>query len=109
MRAPRTRESMRIDLCGAHCRREKTAQYERLSVVEKVLLSTSRMFFRSRGARLFISFYAVALHFLVFATMWHFTHVSHGEHAGASVATGGAAPGLDGSDALRPQLVITQS
>ena len=58
-------------------RRERARQYQRLSPAEKITLSSSRFFLSNKLARNFVFFYVLALHLLVFATLWHFAHVSH--------------------------------
>ena len=58
-------------------RREKAQQYERLSAAERITLSSSRFFLSSKMARTFLFFYVLVMHLLVFATLWHFTNVSH--------------------------------
>jgi hypothetical protein len=35
-------------------------------------------------ARTFLFFYALVLHLLVFATLWHFAHATHGECGGGA-------------------------
>lgn len=52
-------------------------RYGNLSAAEKITLNSTRLFMASKFARTFVFFYSVALHCLVFATLYHFTHVAH--------------------------------
>ena len=65
--------------CGVRqqCRREKQRRYKNLTTAEKITLSSSRFFLSNKYARNFIFFYSLALHLLVFSTLFHFTHVNH--------------------------------
>ena len=58
-------------------RREKLKRYTNLSAAEKITLNSTQFFVSNKIARTFVFFYAVGLHCLVFATLYHFTHVSH--------------------------------
>lgn len=58
-------------------RREKLKSYGNLSTAEKITLNSTRLVMASKFARTFVFFYSVALHGLVFATLYHFTHVAH--------------------------------
>jgi homeobox protein cut-like len=83
-------------------RREKQRQLERLSAAERITLTSSRFFLGNRLARNFTFFYMLVMHLLVFATLWHFAHVSHGggcdddHHDGASAAAAALTRGEPG-------------
>ena len=49
----------------------------RLSPSERIALSSSQLFLASRTARNFAIVYIIVMHLLMFATLWHFSHVSH--------------------------------
>ena len=53
---------------------ERARQYKNLSVAEKITLHTTRFFLASKAARSFVFFYALALHLLVFATLYLWGH-----------------------------------
>jgi len=57
-------------------------------------------------ARTFLFFYALVLHLLVFATLWHFAHATHGECGGGS---GGGNSLLSLHDTAGDPRVITGS
>ncbi len=65
--------------CCPRCcvRREKQKRYTNLSAAEKITLNSTKFFLSNKLARTFVFFYAVGLHCLVFATLYHFTNVSH--------------------------------
>jgi hypothetical protein len=59
--------------CGATlCRgeQEKQERYKGLNTAEKVTLHTGRFFLANKYSRTFIFFYALALHLLVFLTLY---------------------------------------
>jgi hypothetical protein len=58
-------------------RREKQKRYANLSAAEKITLNSTRFFISNKIARTFVFFYAVGLHALVFATLYHFTSTTH--------------------------------
>jgi hypothetical protein len=66
-------------------RREKARRYANLSAAEKITLTSSRLVLANKFARTIVFIYVVVLHVLVFATLWHFGHVSHrgcfGDHS----------------------------
>jgi len=57
-------------------RKEKYRRYKELNPAEKVVLSSGRLLLSSRGSRLFIFFYSVMLHILVFATLYKIAHTT---------------------------------
>lgn len=59
------------------CRRERAKRYKNLSAPEKITLSSSRLFLSNKYARTFVFFYSLALHLLVFSTLYHFAHTAH--------------------------------
>lgn len=61
-------------------RREKQKRYSNLSAAEKITLNSTKFFISNKIARTFVFFYAVGLHCLVFATLYHFSNVSHAHH-----------------------------
>jgi hypothetical protein len=67
-------------------RREKARRYANLSAAEKITLTSSRLVLANKFARTAVFVYVIVMHSLVFATLWHFGHVSHrgcvGDHAG---------------------------
>lgn len=86
-------------------RREKARRYANLSAAEKITLTSSRVVLANKFARTAVFIYVLVMHVLVFATLWHFGHVSHrgcGDHAdhfwdGATLGapTGPAAAGRE--------------
>uniref|UniRef100_A0A6A7FZB6 Protein CASP-like n=1 Tax=Hirondellea gigas TaxID=1518452 RepID=A0A6A7FZB6_9CRUS len=58
-------------------RMESQKRYSNLNSAEKITLSTTRFFLRRKGPRTFIFLYAMALHILVFLTLYFHTVSSH--------------------------------
>lgn len=57
-------------------RKEKYRRYKELNPAEKVILNSSTFFLSSKGTRLFLFFYSLSLHILVFATLYKLAHSS---------------------------------
>lgn len=57
-------------------RREKHERYKELNAAEKVTLRTGRFFLANKYSRTFIFFYALALHILVFLTLYKLAHTT---------------------------------
>jgi homeobox protein cut-like len=83
-----------LDPFADFSRREKARSYAKLSSADKITLKSSRFVLGNKHARTFMFFYVLALHLLVFATLWHFAHVTHAEGCGEDVA--GEGSGLAG-------------
>lgn len=58
-------------------RREKARGYEKLNTAERITLRSSQVLLSNKYARTILFFYVLVMHLLVFATLWHFSHVSH--------------------------------
>ena len=58
-------------------RRDKARQLESLSTAERITLTSSRFFLANKHARTLLFCYVLFMHALVFATLLHFTRVSH--------------------------------
>ena len=57
-------------------RKERYRRYNELSAADKVILNAGRFFMGSKGPRLFLFFYSVLLHLLVFLTLYKVAHTS---------------------------------
>lgn len=62
---------------AAFRKREQSRRYQRLSAADKITLGGGRLCMGSKTVRNFMLFYALALHLLVFVTLYHFTHFNH--------------------------------
>ncbi len=88
----------------AFSKAERVRQYQDLGLVDKITLQTTRAFLASKMARSFVFFYVVALHALVFFTlyMWGHHHCAdlhyHGESL--SIPPDSMTPLLGGGDGL---------
>lgn len=87
--------------------RESARAYKRMSLPERMVYSITRMVLASRTSRNLFAAYCVALHVLVFLSLYwmgttdveqHGSHLSAGVHAAAAAAGAGAA-GLRGAGA----------
>jgi len=58
-------------------RKERYRRYRELNTAERVILNTSQFFLSTKGARLFLFFYAVLLHLLVMGTLYKLTTTSY--------------------------------
>jgi hypothetical protein len=56
--------------CSGGNEQEKQERYKGLNTAEKVTLHTGRFFLANKYSRTFIFFYALALHLLVFLTLY---------------------------------------
>ncbi len=74
-------------------RQEQSRRYTNLTAAEKITLSSTRFCLSNRVARTFVFFYAIALHVLVFLTLYHFSAVSHRGGGGAGGGGGGVGVG----------------
>jgi hypothetical protein len=85
-----------LDPFAAFGRREQARTYARLSRADKITLKSSRFILGNKFARSILFFYFLALHLLVFATLWHFAHVTHrgGECGGSGLDEPGGAGGV---------------
>jgi len=84
------------------CRRERTRQYEKLNAAERITLKSSQVLLGNKYARTILFFYVLIMHLLVFATLWHFSHVSHRDcdHGGEGGLVGGLAVRSSGPPGL---------
>jgi len=55
-------------------RKEKYRRYKELNAAEKVILNSGRFFLSTKYSRLFLFFYSVLLHLLVFLTLYKLAH-----------------------------------
>lgn len=55
---------------------EKYRRYKELSAAEKVVLNSGRFFLSNKFSRIFLFFYSLLLHILVFATLYKIAHTT---------------------------------
>jgi len=56
---------------------EQQLQMQKLSAPEKIMLTSTKAIVGNKFARTFVFFYALALHTLIFVSMWHAAHGHH--------------------------------
>lgn len=77
--------------------RESARAYKRMSLPERIVFSITRMVLATRTSRNLFAGYCVALHLLVFFSLYSLGSVDvdqHGSHLGQAVAAAGGAKGL---------------
>ncbi|KAF7948776.1 hypothetical protein EAE96_007967 [Botrytis aclada] len=77
--------------------RESARAYKRMSLPERIVFSITRMVLATRTSRNLFAGYCVALHLLVFFSLYWLGSVDvdqHGSHLGQAVAAAGGAKGL---------------
>ncbi|KAF7934272.1 uncharacterized protein EAE97_008632 [Botrytis byssoidea] len=82
--------------------RESARAYKRMSLPERIVFSITRMVLATRTSRNLFAGYCVALHLLVFFSLYWLGGVDvdqHGSHLGQAVAAAGGAKGLADSAA----------
>ncbi|TGO28013.1 hypothetical protein BPAE_0033g00150 [Botrytis paeoniae] len=82
--------------------RESARAYKRMSLPERIVFSITRMVLATRTSRNLFAGYCVALHLLVFFSLYWLGSVDvdqHGSHLGQAVAAAGGAKGLADSAA----------
>jgi len=57
-------------------RKEKYRRYKELNAAEKVILNSGRFFLSTKASRIFLFFYSLLLHVLVFMTLYRYSHTS---------------------------------
>jgi len=57
-------------------RKEKYRRYKELNPAEKVILNSGRFFLSSKSSRIFLFFYSVLLHVLVFLLVYKIAHIT---------------------------------
>jgi homeobox protein cut-like len=61
-------------------KREQKKRFENLHSVDKIILVGGRFFMKNRYSRAFLFFYFLFLHFILFMTMYNWTHAHHTFH-----------------------------
>ena len=61
-------------------KREQNKRFEKLHSVDKIILIGGRFFMKNRYSRAFLFFYFLFLHFVLFLTMYNWTHAHHTFH-----------------------------
>ena len=61
-------------------KREQNKRFEKLNSVDKIILIGGRFFMKNRYSRAFLFFYFLFLHFVLFLTMYNWTHAHHTFH-----------------------------
>lgn len=63
----------------AFSKKEKERRYKELGLRDKITLTSGRFVLGNKYARTFIFFYSIALHLLVFSSMYRFSSLSHSD------------------------------
>jgi homeobox protein cut-like len=82
-----------LDPFESFARQQRQQRFQSLSPADRIALRGGRLMLGSKVARSFALAYALALHALVAATLWHFTTARHSDGCASAVA-GGAPLGL---------------
>ncbi|KAG9239246.1 CASP C terminal-domain-containing protein [Amylocarpus encephaloides] len=81
--------------------RESARAYKRMGLPERVVFSITRMVLATRSSRNLFAGYCVALHVLVFFSLYYAMADQHGSHPGAAAATVAGAATKSGADGQR--------
>ena len=79
-----------LDPFESFARQQRAQRFQSLSPADRLALRGGRLFLGTKLARSLFLGYALTLHLLVAATLWHFTSSRHEACAGIAAAAGGA-------------------